>query len=80
MRISRREAYADDFKGNLSKTIDQIKPGDLVGYLGQPALVVAYPEHEHFIGALVEIISSGRKMKVPLGMVELKRYKNENDV
>ncbi len=55
-------------------------PGDLVGYLGHPALVVSHPVHESFIGAMIEIVSRGRKIKVPLGMIELKRYKNENDV
>ena len=39
-------------------------PGDLVGYLGHPALVVSHPVHESFIGAMIEIVSRGRKIKV----------------
>jgi len=61
----------------FKKHVHEIGPGDLVGYLGAPAMVIEHPRLERFIGALVEILCQGKKIKVPLGMIEFKRYEDE---
>lgn len=78
MRISRQQAMADDRRFEIEKRIEKSNPGDLVGYMGQPAMIVSNAEYENFMGALIEILTGGRKIKVPIGMIEFKRYKNEN--
>jgi len=46
-----------------------LKAGDLVKYISNTAIVVDAPYLENFIGPLIEILVSSRKIKVPVGLI-----------
>ena len=73
-RISRKEAYADlneeSFRSTFQNDISKVRAGDLVEFHGNQVLVLGEPQHERFIGALVEIWKDGQRMHVPLGLLK----------